>query len=352
MLKSWLHRAALWLEKGADWIFRRGAHRRPGGREVDAYLGYATPQSLILRGRVLSHVFRAEARVDQSRLANLRNMIALFLTDEVSGVALRVGDVTTHSDEEGYFQLTLPRLPDLAGWSHMEVQVEGRAASVVCALYVPPPGAGFLVISDIDDTVLRTGAWSLWRNLYTSLTGNARTRHVFPDAVALMKALSADNRNPIYYVSSSPWNMHGFLSEVFEAAGLVRGPKFLRDLGLSEDTFITNGHGTHKGESIDEILWANPNLPVILLGDTGQKDAQIYRAAIDRHPGRIAAVVLRCANPDHGQGVDPANHADISDFKGTGVPAFAVTDFERVEALLAQARPDLFSAALERTRPA
>lgn len=348
MLKSLLHRTALWLERQADRIFRRSARRQAGGREVDAYLGYATPDTLVLRGRVLTHVFRAEARADQSRLANLRNMIALFLTDEVADVTLRVGDVTTQSDEEGYFQLTLPRPPDLDGWSTIDVHVDGRARPVPCPLHVPRRDARFAVISDIDDTVLRTGAWSLWRNLYTSLTGNAATRQVFPDAVALMAQLSRDGRNPVFYVSSSPWNMHGFLSEVFEGAGLVRGPKFLRDLGLSEDTFITGGHGRHKGESIDTILRANPDLPVILMGDTGQKDARIYRAAIDRHPGRIAAVVLRSPGP----GLDAADHGDLQAYDSTVVPVFAARDFEGIAEQLATACPDLFETRPSDRRPA
>lgn len=72
----------------------------------------------------------------------------------------------------------------------------------------------------------------------------------------------------------------------------------LRDLGLSETQFITSGHGDHKGRSIDRLMAANPDLPVILIGDTGQKDAEIYLAARRRHPCRVRAVLLRRARRD------------------------------------------------------
>ncbi len=56
---------------------------------------------------------------------------------------------------------------------------------------------------DIDDTMMQTGAYSLARNLWTTFTGSALTRDVFPDAVALMTRLH-DGMNPVFYVSSAP----------------------------------------------------------------------------------------------------------------------------------------------------
>lgn len=247
-------------------------------------------------------------------------MIALFLTDELEGVGIRHASVRTRSDEEGYFQLCLPRDAG-PGWHDVTVEVEGANESVPCPVLVPSPDARFMVISDIDDTVLQTGAYSLLRNLWTTFTGSTATRHVFNDAVTLMSLLSEDARNPVYYVSSSPWNLHEFLTEIFDQAGLQRGPMFLRDLGLSETKFITSGHGSHKGDSIDILLASNPELPAILIGDTGQKDAEIYADAIARHPGRILAVVLRAARPGR-TAVEECEALDES-----GVPTFVGRDF-------------------------
>lgn len=331
-----VHRAALWLERQADRLRGRRRRRRPdAARVVHPYLGYATPDRLCLRGRVLSRVTRRPAASVQGRLANLRNMLALFLTDELAGVTLCHGAAETRSDEEGYFTLALPRAADgPAGWRAFTVDVEGCEMPVTCRCLVPRADARWMVISDIDDTVLHTGAWSLARNLWTTLTGNATTRHIFPDAVALMRSLSEGGRNPVYYVSSSPWNMHAFLEEVFAGARLVSGPMFLRDFGLGQRKFISGGHGTHKGESIDLLLAANPGLPTILIGDTGQADARIYCAAIARHPGRIAAVVLREPREKRARGTD----RDVAALRETGVPLLIGPDFDGVaEALNAVA---------------
>lgn len=318
MIKKLTHRIALRLEGVADRLF----HRTSAGRQIDAYVGYATPDQIVLRGRVLSELRHATPQNKQSELTNLLQMFGMFLTDEVRYAAVRCREVSTQTDEEGYFTLVLPR-GGQTGWHTENVFVEGRQEAVECPVLISRKDAQYLVISDIDDTMLETGAYSLLRNLYTSFTGNAKTRRIFPDAVKLMDTLSKDGLNPVFYVSSSPWNMHDFLQDIFENTQLVRGPMFLRDLGISPTKFITEGHGNHKGASIDTILNANPELPAILLGDTGQHDAKIYCEAVKRHKGRILAVGLRTPGP----GLDSADQSDLLALKDTGVEVFAAPTF-------------------------
>ena len=342
MIKRTIHRLALNVEGFADRLF----HRTASGRVIDAYIGYTTPEHVVLRGRVLSKLRHATAVAGQSRLANMRQMIGMFLTEDVRGVAVKCNDIETVTDEEGYFTILLPA-DSRTGWSTEQLLVEGSNAVTHCRVMAPRADAKFMVISDIDDTMLETGAYSLPRNLYTSFTGHAGSRIVFKDAVELMKRLNDDGRNPVYYVSSSPWNLHDFLMNIFERTALIVGPMFLRDLGLSETKFITEGHGNHKGESIDQILAANPNLPAILLGDTGQHDTSIYTDVIRRHEKRVIAVGLRTP----GSGLDEADRMDLAALAETGVPYFAATDFKNFIKRLTDENPDAL-ACLKRSTDA
>lgn len=322
MLKKALHRTALHAESLLDRLLPRKP-RSGADLVIDPYIGYATPEALIVRGRVLTQLRRSSPRAGQGVLRNVRQMVSLFLTDEAAGITVCHGDATAVSDEEGYFQLPLP-LDRAPGWHDIPVAVAEGDAQTACPVLIPRPDARFLVISDIDDTIMRTSAYSLVRNLWTTFSGNALTRHVFPDSAELLRKLSHQGRNPVFYVSSSPWNMHAFLAQVFRQADLVRGPMFLRDLGLSETQFISAGHGSHKGHSIDLLLNAHPELPAVLIGDTGQKDASIYAAAVRRHPGRIAAVLLRV--PADGLSAD--DERDLAKLRETGITVFAAPSFE------------------------
>ena len=294
---------------------------RGGDPLLDPYRGYATPESLVLRGRVLTSLRRTAPEPESSRWTNLREMLSLFLTDEVAGIPVTVPEagVSGRSDGEGYLTLEVPRGDRPAGWREIAVEIAGRPESRRdFPILIPRAEARLGVISDIDDTLMETGAYSLARNLWTTFTGSALSRHVYPDAVALIRALH-DGRNPVFYVSSSPWNLHHFLDRVFARCELTPGPMFLRDLGLSG----TAGHKDHKAEAIDRILAANPDLPFVLIGDTGQKDAFVYRDAIARHRGRIEQVVLR----EPSVGAPPSSLAAIGEIEAAGIPCRHAPDF-------------------------
>lgn len=315
-IKLGLARFAATAERFVD-QFRRPSDVTP---EIAPYLGYATPVHLIVRGRVLGPKKERLTRPDQSRFANFRAMVRLFHTDEIADVTVTADGVSVQSDEEGYFTITLPR-EDQAG--QVSVTVEAGGATTVCPVVVPRADAAFGIISDVDDTMILTGAYSLWRNIWTSLTGNAATRLVFPDAVRLMQRLDAD-ANPAFFVSSSPWNFYPFLRDLMQRYDLPNGPMFLRDYGVSETQFITGTHGDHKGAAIDTIFAANPDLSFVMVGDTGQHDAHVYADAARRHPGRIIRVILRKAGPS-------LDKASVDRLQGAGIPVHVGPNYDDME---------------------
>nr|WP_272911493.1 App1 family protein [Loktanella sp. M215] len=110
----------------------------------------------------------------------------------------------------------------------------------------------------------------------------------------------------------------------------------MRDYGFGKDQFITGRHGDHKGSAIDRLLAAHPDLPVVLVGDTGQHDAQIYADAAVRHPGRIARVILRA--PGRGAGTDDL--LQVERLRSLAIPVFVGPDFGPVLRELTAQAPD------------
>jgi len=151
--------------------------------------------------------------------------------------------------------------------------------------------ARFGIISDLDDTVIQSDVTSLPRMLMTSLTGNARTRSPFPGVGALYRALTREGeaRNPIFYVSSSPWNFFDLLWQFLDYRRIPLGPLFLRNWGMD----LLGGHGGYKHGVIERIFHRYPNLNFVLVGDSGEKDPEIYAEVVRRFPGRVLAVYIR-----------------------------------------------------------
>jgi phosphatidate phosphatase APP1 len=166
-------------------------------------------------------------------------------------------------------------------------------------LLIPPSSAVYGVISDMDDTVLQSGVTDFLRAARTVLLENARTRLPFPGVAGFYRALAAGPTgtagNPIFYVSSSPWNLYDVIADFLQVQQIPTGPMLLRnwDIGAS---LLRNA--PHKLDSITEILTTYPSLPFLLVGDSAQEDPEIYADIVAAHPQRILAVYIRNVRPD------------------------------------------------------
>ena len=269
-------------------LWRRLTRRWRDPVIVLPYLTYGTARRLTVRGRVLQDEgFRPTGDAD-SRWRNLVRFYKRLESDEVPGARLRAGLRETLTDAEGYFRLEIPRT-SRPGWQEIELELlhPSSAQAVACVL-VPSPRARFGVISDIDDTVVRSDVTRKLRMILTVALSNARTRMPFRGVAAFYRALHA-GVNPVFYVSKSPWNLYAPLVEYLEVQGLPKGPLLLRDFGWRRDK-------EHKRKAIEDILATYPKLPFVLIGDSGEHDPEIYAGIVQRFPGRIRAIYIRAVN--------------------------------------------------------
>lgn len=307
------HRAEMMID-------RLRPKRGEGDLIIEPYIGYSTSKGVVARGRVLEAptVGLLDKVLENSGTAG--RMLQNFVTSEVAGVELKAGDQTCVSDEEGYFTVSLGNDAVSAGLAPVTIARSGDEFNLPVAL--TDDNATHAVISDIDDTLIQTGAWQLTRNLWTTFTTSSEERVVFDDTVALI-ASRLGGVNPVFYVSSSPWNLHQYLLEIFKRANIPMGPIFLRDLGIDETKFIKSSHGSHKGDAINTILAANPDLTFTLVGDTGQHDGTVYLDAIKNNPNRITEVFLRNA------GELDAHDADVATkIRSTGTEYYSGQSFD------------------------
>lgn len=271
---------------------------------VVGYRGYGTPGLVHVRGRVLFGDPLPQATASDRWWINLANAYRRLDSDEVAGARLLVhfeeASVEVTADGEGHFRADLrPPKPtsETAFWREARVELvdpPGRGATVPVAI----PGAPrFGVISDLDDTVLKTDVRNILRMGREVLFGNAHTRIPFPGVGAFYRALHA-GVNPLFYVSSSPWNLYDLLSQFLHLHRIPVGPMDLRDWGFSAEQGLPTGHHGHKREAIDRILATYPDLGFILVGDSGQEDPEIYRGVVHDHPDRVLAIYIRSVVPD------------------------------------------------------
>jgi len=281
-----------------------------GPRTVVLYDGFGANGRYLVLGRALRDEKLPPANASDTRWQNLWAMLRRADADPIARARVRIGissavyDVT--ADDEGFFRAWIDtrdaesaRLDD--DWIAVTAELASpdedppvRSTGRVAAPRVAP---AFLVISDVDDTVLQSRATNLIAAAQTIAFGNARTRLPFPGVAQFYRALragpSATARNPLFYVSSSPWNLYDVITQFLEHQGIPAGPVILRDLDIDIDVLSSRKHHAHKGRVIREILDAFPSHPVVLIGDSGQQDPEIYRDIVRDYKGRVRAVYIR-----------------------------------------------------------
>jgi phosphatidate phosphatase APP1 len=307
--------------------------------QIAAYRGHGDARGVELCGRVLARPGMDGAHDDAHWWHNLRDTYRRFASRKVPHARLRVtfqgASAEPVCDREGYYHAEL--LPQSALtpqlWADAAVCLaDGRLLTPQPVLQVAADAA-FGVISDIDDTILHTGIASLRTTAQLTFLHNARTRKPLCGVAALYRALQSGasgaaghQRHPVFYVSSSPWNLYDLLDDFIDHNDIPCGPIFLRDFGIERGKFIaTRGHG-HKLDHAIALIERYPHLRWVLAGDSGQDDAELYAEAAQAYPERIAAIYIRDVDPDHDSPLDQAVDAHIERVAGTSVPMLRAPD--------------------------
>lgn len=311
------------FERLRDRLFGRLDQDKP--YRIVYYRGFGSPAAVWLKGRVLRERDPATPSDSATFWQNLLATYQRFETDEVPNAVVRIEafgqTYATRTDDKGYFERTIQppadvlSRPESAGRAWFPVRYvlpdilepatdqadERKPVRKDGHLLMAPAYSQFGVISDIDDTVLITGATNLLHMAKLTFLGNAYTRLPFGGVAAFYRALQSGPVttlfNPIYYVSSSPWNLYDLLVDFFRIQGIPKGPILLRDFGLNAGLLSSQSHHTHKLTQIRNVLAVNPQLPFVLIGDSGQQDPEIYAEVVRDNPGRIRAVYIRDVSP-------------------------------------------------------
>ncbi len=308
--KNKLLQAAITIDAVADKWIDKLKHRLGtyDAVQIVPYRTYGTPYKIFVRGRVLEDKKITKAKDGDGMIDNLLNMYKRFESDEVSGakLQLQLGNkyYTVITDKEGYFVFDIhpdePLITDalyhVLTLTLIDAPIPFSPVTVDAEMMIPPADAEYGIISDIDDTIIQTGAVNMLAMGKTVLLGNARTRLPFAGVAEFYKALqlgrNGKRNNPFFYVSSSPWNMYDLLTDFMDFNDIPAGPVLLRDFGLNE-SFISGDYMGHKFKTIAQILDTYPKLNFILAGDSGEQDPPIYYEVVKRYPGRIISIYIR-----------------------------------------------------------
>lgn len=319
---------------------KTGAFR---GLNVIVYRGYVAGDVAKVRVRVLeAPELPGDSRIPYWEVAqaNLRRHAALDIVG--AQVELRIGEhsAVEVTDSHGYASFSLP-VPDLrVGWHEAHAVVlpieDGESASGTGRVVKPSLKAPFLVISDIDDTILLTGLTEGVAMVARTVLREASERAAIAGMASFYRGLArgipsrSGHRKPVptfFYVSTGTWSFYPALQEFVQLRGFPVGPMFLTDWGPTE-RYLRRSGAEHKRTAIRRLLEAYPTMQFVLVGDSGQRDPLTYEEMARQFPGRVALILIRqIGEDDDERNAELRSHAAL--LRSEGIPLHLVPDASR-----------------------
>lgn len=156
---------------------------------------------------------------------------------------------------------------------------------------------GISVISDIDDTIKFSDVLNK-----KALLINTFLKPFVPVAgMADAYRRGASQGAAFHYVSSSPWQLYPALREFIDSEGFPAGSVSLRNFRLTDSSlleFLTASE-QYKLDTIRGLLNRYPDRRFILVGDSGERDPEIYGVVAREFPRQVLRVYIRDIHRGH-----------------------------------------------------
>ena len=287
-------------------LFPTYARRLPDGRwraGVGGMVSRPLPERSRRRSLAIA-VLRRLLDLDDAQLDTevFRRRADAFLFQRVAGrrVVVRVGGrevAVVQTDRSGHFHAAIDLDEPAGGVRTVECTAEdgvrdeppvGDPATGRVQLVDP---AGASVISDIDDTVKITNVVDRRELLRNTLL---REFAAVPGMADVFRGWR-DAGTAFHYVSASPWQLSPCLCGFLAAAGLPSGSMHLKLFRLKDSTPLGRlpSRKRSKRRVIEQIMADFPGRRFLLVGDSGERDPEVYAAVAKRRPAQVAGVAIR-----------------------------------------------------------
>ncbi|MBA3900704.1 MAG: hypothetical protein H0X62_10930, partial [Bacteroidetes bacterium] len=224
----------LWLKQKFGWL---------GVPVIIPYSGYGNHEKAFFIGCVSEDKGLAKPEQTHSKWENFIAMAKRFTSDEIPGVKVKATmlgmEQVSLTGHKGIFRfefnfknenISFPEDP----WVNVkfelldqvsEEQLKTEATGKI--LLLKPGDSSYGVISDIDDTILVSHSTNFIQKIRLMLFKNAYTRLPFEGVAgfyrALHKGYQGNCHNPIFYVSSSQWNLFDLLQDFCDIRRIPQG---------------------------------------------------------------------------------------------------------------------------------
>ena len=253
---------------------------------IEAVVGTITTEPNFLDERIAP--FLVDNEGDEKIIVSMVN--ETFTLKESESTGLFTGEITLSNEQVKAFssnnQLT---------YTLIMPKEDKRVFRGTVSLIEPN---GTMIVSDIDDTIKVTEVYLG----NTKIIDNTflQTPKVAQGMQTLYQKLQNENDNTTFhYVSGSPWQLYTFVQDFVTNNTFANGTFHLKELRLNPlsstlyNFLDTDSTYVHKIDTITQMMKDFPAKQFILIGDSGEKDVEVYGDLYKEYASQIKAIYIR-----------------------------------------------------------
>jgi len=256
---------------------------------ITIYNAYSNGSKIYINGRLIKDkVITADK--NSSAFRNIINKSKLLFHSELKDTDIFIlthsKTFKSRSDNEGYFDFNITtNSKKLILYTNREQE---GVELVISHFNNPKVG----VISDFDDTLVISNVPSKLKLLKNTLTKNYKQRVLVSKTAKTIKDILQKKPNaPFIVVSGSPYQLYNPIKKFLSYHKFPKPIILLKQ--IHGDNKESNNQFKYKVAKIERIFKQFPNTKWYMFGDSGEKDAEVYRFFKAKYPNRVISFDIR-----------------------------------------------------------
>ncbi len=253
-----------------------------------------THEHTVINGTLLSGLPKL-IKKDERTFSNFSKMLRSYFTRPLSGTDIQVGVggelLPVRTDSRGNFQLEVPGREK----SEIDIRLQstGNRLPVLQSypVFFPHREAPYMVVSDIDDTILVSHTHSLAERLKVLLFDAPADRKAVEATRLAFEMLDIEHVQ-FMYLSRSEINLFHLITDFLDHHNIPLGPVLLRDY-VNWHSLLSAKDPRYKFRRMDWVVNAFPAKKLLLFGDDSQQDLDVFLWTAEHYRDRVHSIFIR-----------------------------------------------------------
>jgi len=274
-------------------------------REGDAWVAplhawvYEPEDGAVFRGATLDALCAAlelPPEAESNEIFKARARAFLYDNESAKHLVVRLGGAAytlpgTGSNGHSEATLRVPTDSLAPGWTTATVVPRSGDVRTFSGDVLLLADTGVSVISDVDDTIKISEV----RDKKKLLENTFMRPFVAVPGMAAAYTRWAGQGAAFHYVSASPWQLLDPLKSFIGEAAYPQGSMHMKLFRWKDSTFFSLFQSPieYKQPILSGLIAQFPQRRFVLVGDSGEKDPEVYAAIYRVHPQQVAGIYIR-----------------------------------------------------------